>query len=196
MNVESILSWAVAAAALTAAIVVAIKTPKEKWFNPKTQGDPNQAWAPEFTAKEKRAHMAKHGLWLVPLMIGLQLLLRALNKKNLLCEQTWGLSHWHWFIAVMLLLLLAVFIGAVVFNWLYWQKVRQSEQFPLPGQKVWKPQRIITGQAAQQRAKLYLSVLACLGLAFMVCVAVLFYLIQGLITPAALAAKCAALAAA
>lgn len=196
MNIESILSWAVAVAALTAAIMVAIKTPKKHWFKQPANAEPNQAWAPEYSKQEKWRLLGKHSLWIMPLMIGMQWLSNGMSQKAFLCDQTWGLSHGRWILSGLLLLMFLIFTIGLVVQWFYWQKVRRQGQFPLPGQKVWKPIKIITGHAAQRRAALFMTLIFCLGMGFLVAVAGLYFAMQGLISADVLAAQCVGMSAA
>ncbi len=191
MNTEQIISWAIALAALTLAIVVVIKTPKKNWLKSKEDPkDQQQSWAPEYTWREKLTMMGKHAGWAIPLIIGFQYIINLTKAPSFLCGETWGILHWYGSILGMVLLMLLLFLGGMAFQWVYWQKVLRHEQYPLPGQKVWKPQKVISGAAALRKAKLFMGLSVALGFAFLVCMVTFFFLIQGMVNPEAMAAKC------
>jgi len=48
----------------------------------------------------------------------------------------------------------------------------------------------LSGAAAKRRAKLMMGLSAALGMGFLICILVLFFLIQGMVNPEAMAAKC------
>ena len=191
MTTEQILSWAVVVAALTAAIIVAIKAPKSTWVKKlPVSKDHSEDWAPEYTKQEKVKLVGLQLLLIVPFFILIHYLKKIDLQWHFFCGQTWGVSHWTWYIAGILMVIMLVFLSGIIYQTLNWLKVLRHGQCPPPGQKVWKPQTIIRGDAAKRRAKLFLVLLVGLGMVFMVCLVVLLVVLQGLVTPEALTAKC------
>ncbi len=193
------LSLGIALVALTVAIIIAIKMPKNAWFKRPAKQAASQAeiledWAPEYTLQEKLKQMAWHVSWLLPLYLATQYAFSHIAEKNAYCIQFMGISTFSWLLIGMLMLLTLLVLGSTSYLWFYWHKVHRCEQFPLPQQKVWKPQKIIKGELAKRRATLYQWCLALLGMAFLISMLVLLFLLMDLLAPEAIAAKCGKIA--
>jgi hypothetical protein len=191
MNFEQIYSWAIVLAALTIAVIIAIKTPKKTWFTPAIRRtDSSHEWAPEYTLAEKLKLIGLQLVVLLPLVIAIKIMKSTHLNMSFLCKQTWGVSQGMWYFSGSILLLWLFFLGGCIYQWFYWLKVYRHEQFPVSGHKVWKPQKVLRGAAAKRRAKMMLGLSMVSGIGMSICLFLVFFLIQGLVTPEVLAAKC------
>lgn len=191
MNIEQALSIAIAVSALTAAIIFAVKTPKKNWFKPTVQSnDTPKEWAPVYNWKEKLKLLSLNFCWMIPVLVASRYMPKLGSDLSFYCSQTLEISHLNWYLTGLLITTVLIFIAMAGYAGFYWKKVFQHAQYPLPEQKVWTPQQIITGNKAKRRAKLIMIVLGVLSLLFIVCIIMLGGLITGFDMPKAMAAKC------
>ena len=107
-----------------------------------------------------------HLLWLVPLFwlidVKIPALIEAMTQD--LCVQWLGFNAMTVVMAFLVWSPVLLITPVLLILWRHWRRVEQTQQHPLPGQKVYKPTPYIRGQQARKRARLILKILPYVGL--------------------------------